>query len=375
MASTAFTIRIPSRALIRLRGTDAHELLQGLFTNDLRELRPGGSLWGCFLFFTGRVMCDAYLYQSKKVYKGQSAILVDIHRSCLEHLMEHLFEMKMRKKVQIDDVSNELAVLASYEPSNAQPVDLDTVRQSEETSHLSDRNDADQSDGNRVGSGKDSSTLLEAHAEHFEDPRNFALSYSRACGEGPLETHTSSAPLLTKTIMSRSWAPSTTLCEDVYQQLLLSNGIGEGPEVFKYNKTLPFESNVDFLKGVSFHKGCYVGQELTHRTHVMLVTRKRNVPLVFPTVKSLANPSSLSLTGEISPSIAIGEGLYVSGKEKVGEITTISGCYGLGLIRMKYVDKETKTIPGLSLRDGTPVEMFIPSWWPRKEVNKMLKGN
>ncbi|CCW65957.1 unnamed protein product [Phytomonas sp. Hart1] len=340
MASTAFTVRVPSRVLLRIRGAEAHDLLQGLFTNDLRELRPGGSLWGCFLFFTGRVMCDAYLYQSRHLHLGQASILVEIHRGCRDHLLEHLREMRLRKKVQIDDVSNELSVFASFGPEDGRGEDLRGGISPDPTAGKD---------------GLDSFTLLEANAERFDDPRQFALSSG--------ENSASSSFGLIKTIISESWAPRTTLCGDVYTQLLLSNGIGEGPEVFKFNKTFPFEANVDFLHGVSFHKGCYLGQELTHRTHVMLVTRKRNVPLVFPTVKDSPLSSSLE------------DGLYSSEKEKVGEITTVSGGYGLGLIRMKYVDKERKIIPGLSLKDGTPVEMSIPSWWPQKEVKKMLKGN
>jgi len=38
---------------------------------------------------------------------------------------------------------------------------------------------------------------------------------------------------------------------------------------------LPFEMNLDHLHGVSFDKGCYIGQELTARTHFTGVVRKR----------------------------------------------------------------------------------------------------
>ena len=41
----------------------------------------------------------------------------------------------------------------------------------------------------------------------------------------------------------------------------------------------PLESNLDFVGGVSFSKGCYLGQELTARTYHTGVTRKRLVPV------------------------------------------------------------------------------------------------
>ena len=39
---------------------------------------------------------------------------------------------------------------------------------------------------------------------------------------------------------------------------------------------------LDHLSGISFHKGCYLGQELTARTFHTGVTRKRVVPIHLP---------------------------------------------------------------------------------------------
>ena len=41
----------------------------------------------------------------------------------------------------------------------------------------------------------------------------------------------------------------------------------------------PVEYNVDYLNGVSFHKGCYIGQELEARTHHVVIVRKEILPL------------------------------------------------------------------------------------------------
>lgn len=43
--------------------------------------------------------------------------------------------------------------------------------------------------------------------------------------------------------------------------------------------TLPLEGNLDYMNGVDYKKGCYVGQELTARTHHRGVVRKRGVVL------------------------------------------------------------------------------------------------
>lgn len=55
------------------------------------------------------------------------------------------------------------------------------------------------------------------------------------------------------------------------------------------NDGLPLEANADICFGISFNKGCYVGQELTARSRFVGVIRKRIVPVVF---KIPVDPSS-----------------------------------------------------------------------------------
>jgi len=66
----------------------------------------------------------------------------------------------------------------------------------------------------------------------------------------------------------------------VYQLFRTIQGVPEGQSEFSPNSALPFEATVDYLNGVSFDKGCYLGQELTARTFHTGVTRKRLFPIV-----------------------------------------------------------------------------------------------
>ena len=58
----------------------------------------------------------------------------------------------------------------------------------------------------------------------------------------------------------------------------MSNGLAEGNSEIISGHALPQESNIDILGGIDFYKGCYLGQELTIRTHHTGVVRKRILP-------------------------------------------------------------------------------------------------
>lgn len=67
--------------------------------------------------------------------------------------------------------------------------------------------------------------------------------------------------------------------EGEYTIKRMAKGLAEGQEELTSQHALPQESNVDLLGGIDFHKGCYLGQELTIRTHHTGVVRKRVLPV------------------------------------------------------------------------------------------------
>ncbi|PWU85041.1 putative folate-binding protein YgfZ [Trypanosoma cruzi] len=227
-----FKCLLSSRSLIRVSGAAAHEFLQGLFTNDLRLLHPGGSIWGCFLYHTGRLMCDAYLYQPSRVHGGDVCILVDVHRDVVDTLHDHLLDMRMRRRLQIDNAGKEFVVVATSSYGNG-----GIYEEEEKTPPPS------------------------SECETFMDPRSFAF---------PAPLHKSIFPL--------SKAPSVTDSVARYETFLYTAGIGEGPDVFKPARSFPFECNTDFLRGCQLSEGmlprsgahpphpCHAGDPKTHRS-------------------------------------------------------------------------------------------------------------
>jgi len=77
-------------------------------------------------------------------------------------------------------------------------------------------------------------------------------------------------------------------------------GVVEGPFDLIQQRSIPVECGMDRLSAISWTKGCYIGQELTARTHYgQLVLRKEMVPMAFQDPKGVWNnqpPTAFPLT-------------------------------------------------------------------------------
>ena len=145
---------------------------------------------------------------------------------------------------------------------------------------------------------------------------------------------------------------------DYYHQLRLRMGVAEGAHDIPPGQLLPFELNLDYLQGgvcmladcvnmicystVSFTKGCYLGQELTARTHHTGVVRRRVVPLILQERYVLQTLWSFNIVCFIfisQPSIAIpwGSNIVLESGKKVGKVLSHAGSNLLGILRLPDV--------------------------------------
>lgn len=100
------------------------------------------------------------------------------------------------------------------------------------------------------------------------------------------------------------------------------------------------------MNGVSFHKGCYIGQELTARTHHTGVVRKRLMPIIFDKPISVNSSEVADVKDEE--------------KKSVGKLRNISGIYGLGLMRVE----QAMAAKELTINENI-CRIEKPSWWPK----------
>lgn len=129
--------------------------------------------------------------------------------------------------------------------------------------------------------------------------------------------------------------------EEAYRIRRYLKGVPEGQDELFREHSLPQESNVDFMGGIDYRKGCYVGQELTIRTYHTGVVRKRILPVMIygpdePEPKSLEYLPEKDLNaGAIPTETNFGR----SGKKgrTAGKWVRGVGNVGLGLCRIEIM--------------------------------------
>ena len=117
----------------------------------------------------------------------------------------------------------------------------------------------------------------------------------------------------------------------------LQAGLPDGSRDMETDKTVLLEAGFDELSGVSWSKGCYMGQELTARTKYRGLVKRRLIPV--------------EITGPLPPP---GTPILRDGTE-VGTMRSAAGNIGLAVLRLDSLNTR------LNSGDAT-LTPHIPSW-------------
>jgi folate-binding protein YgfZ len=255
---------LSDRGVVRITGEDARSFLDGLVTSDMDKVAVDKPRYTALLSPQGKILFDFI------VVKTGDGFLLDTAREKAAELAKRLTMYKLRAAVEIRDVSDQFQVAAVW--GAAPPA-------------------ARQAEGALV----------------VADPRLADLGFRVLLPSGARIDATASA-------------------ED-YQAHRIGLGVPEGGKDYVLGDTYPHEALFDQLNGVSFTKGCFVGQEVVSRMQHRATVRKRVVTVA-------------------------GDGPLVSGPVRVGEMEigrlgSVSGGRGLALLRLDRVAGAE--------RDGVPV--------------------
>lgn len=234
--------RLPTRRLVSLSGQDASHYLQGLTTQNIRSQHIGSGFYSAFLNASGRVLHDVFIYPGAAAEKGKEepGFLIEVDANEVEALARHLKRYRLRAKVGIRVVDEgELSIWAIWGERTPFRARLRTGGVDQRAPDMGERVIVS---GNRDIEGSDGQVE--------------GVSY------------------------------------DIRRMMM---GVAEGQGEILKESALPQESNIDYMGGIDFRKGCYVGQELTIRTHHTGVVRKRILPVqLYPAEGESKTPDELT---------------------------------------------------------------------------------
>jgi folate-binding protein YgfZ len=251
------SVELTSHAVLSVRGPDALPFLQRYATSDTRALGggapapPGGGAraqFAAFLNAKGRTLAAASL--SAPRVAGEPCVFVEVRRELAGALLAHLAAFRLRARVELADAS---ATHAAHALLPTAPFS---------------------SDG----------TLFAPAAAALEAAWG-ALEARGGGGGGYWDRRGAPSTLGGRMVVARDGscggAAVLVACPPAppgrYELLRRLAGAAEGPEVVGL---VPLEWNATLLRGVSYEKGCYLGQELVARAHFRGQVRKRVVPFV-----------------------------------------------------------------------------------------------
>ena len=334
-------VRLAERRVLRVAGEDALKLLQGLVTNDVRGLAAPGAppVYAAVLAANGRVAHDAFFHREMGEGPSGGALLVDLPAATFEDAVKLLTKMRLRARVTLDDAGEDLAVVAVGEKSPAcdrrtrRPLAM--RRQPPALRRRLCWRSCRPTRGSRrwVCAG-----FCRARSRRRSSR---AASRWRARTGVPAEATPTSVASAVTSARRRRIAGFGTRSASLGRRLV---GL------------LPLECNLAGLNAVSFEKGCYVGQELTARTHHRGVVRKRIVPASFHhhIIRNAGRKAERCRTNgaRLGLEIAPGSRLFPMEEEETapatsarakpaGSVVASSGDVGLAMVRLSHLKHTT----------------------------------
>ncbi|KAI4467105.1 hypothetical protein MML48_2g00014727 [Holotrichia oblita] len=301
------------KSLLRISGNEVSDYLQGLITNDMNHLMNHGTcMYAMFLNTKGRVLYDVIIYKTIK----DNTYLIECDTKAVDSLQKHLKIYKLRRKIDIVNLTDELAVHALF--------NLEHLNVTEELDLFNKNIDNVCDNLNKELIKENKSIKLFNDISIYQDPR-MSLLGSRIITPKNISV---------KDEITKLTEVKTQLDTQTYKWFRYNLGVGEGVNDLPPENCFPLEANCDYLHGVSFHKGCYIGQELTARTYHTGVVRKRLMPLIFSKVPTKSGSDSNIISDNVN----------------LGKLRGIEGDVGLALLRIaKSVDlKEIKISDGIA---------------------------
>lgn len=285
---------LQNRGLIAVKGSDRFTFLQGLVTNDIGKVEEGQAVYACLLTPQGKFLFDFFCVAFEDV------ILLETQRDVVKNIIQKLKLYKLRAAVEFEDVSGGFLYMTLY---------------NKKSSHLPDLKEK------RLG-------LV------YADPRLPVLGSRMILMRQKQEDAV--AVLSEKGFRE---AP-----EADYNAHRIALAVPDGSRDMVPELSAMLESNIDLLNGISWEKGCYIGQELTARTKYRGLVKKRLFPVIVE-------------TGEVKTG---GEVLWQG--RACGDLRSHAGRMALASLKIEAVKECLAAAGKMATADGGTLVPQPPEW-------------
>jgi len=264
---------LKNRRILRISGPASIDFLNNILTSDMLKLKSNEIMPSALLTPQGRILFDLLLSieQINKTNDFKS-IFIECDVSQVDDLFSRINMYNLRKEVNIEKTKHKVFVIDNIKNSIAR----------------------------------------------LEDKRFVNLSLGRIYDDNILEEDLSNYDCHE----NLNW----------YELYRYKNCIPEGPKEIISGVSLPLETNLDLLEGISFEKGCFIGQEVNARIKWKGLVKKKYVPIELINYNEPIKEINLN----------DGKGIYLFNNQ-IGEVIELkyhketNNFYGIAIIKLSYL--------------------------------------
>ena len=275
-----------NKSILKISGSDRFKFLQGMVSNDLEILKKDNSIYCAFLTPQGKFLYDFYIINHKNFY----------YLECLKKKEDEIinkFQLyKLRAEVNFNKMQDMVCILVN----------------------------------NNLQKKFDQNTI--ENFIYFPDPRNNKFFLKGFCQKSSIKS-------------LRKEFGLTKIDQNCYEKIRISNTIPEAEKDIKVGKTLLLEARFDKLNGISWEKGCYIGQEVTAITNYRGKLKKQIY--------------GVKIEGKISSNE-----ITYNGKN-IGILTSHMDDYGIALLNINETENCINQTQNLKSNEAL-LNPFNPNW-------------
>jgi len=256
-----FAIHLKHKSTISISGVDASDFLQNIISNDIRLVNKSCSIYSCLLSPQGKFICDFMI-----ISLSEDSYLIQCNRAIVDNFISKLNIYKLRSQVTIENVDEHYKSFFFNMASEIISSEFNA------TKGLTIRND---------------------YGFFFNDPRLADLGIHGIISKEKCNDLIKNLKL-------------NLLDINIFAKIYHNVGLTDLVPADTLSNFFSLELNFKELNGVSFKKGCFIGQENTARMNLKNKIRKRIFPIQI-----------------IEGSIEIDENIILDEK-KIGKIISLS---------------------------------------------------